>query len=273
MIRDNHWESAILLSILAKPRIECNLVELEKLFYESICLVSKNCFEINGGKLSATLSGGVDSTFCLAMIRRFFGDSVEIHTHTVGISKNHPDIHFARMASKKFKSIHHELIPSEKKIQDVKKLLAAHFPHRQNTLGDVAVFIAYEMIKKNGFKANIAHDGIDEILGGYWDHRKYDDWENWKKKLEAFQEFWKNLGENHLDPLLEKAVYQGIKVFFPYLDFNLVNYLTRIPLDQRTTREVSKIPLREIAKKYLPVEIIERKKIGFCSALDPEMEV
>ncbi|HAM88976.1 MAG: Asparagine synthetase [Candidatus Falkowbacteria bacterium GW2011_GWC2_38_22] len=270
MRRDNHWERAILLSILAKPLIECNLTELEILFRESIESAVKNCFELNDGKISTTLSGGVDSSFCLAMARRFVGDSVEIHTHTVGISADHPDIHFARMAAGMFGTIHHELIPSAKKIQKVRDIVAFSLPNIECTNGDVAVFMAYEMMEINGFKAGIAHDGIDEILGGYPAHRFA---ESAEKKLVAFQTHWDLLQANHLNPLLEKARYHSVNVIFPYLDFNLVNYLTRIPLNKRTTREVSKIPLREIAKKYLPDEIIQRKKIGFCSALDQEMKI
>jgi len=40
------------------------------------------------------------------------------------------------------------------------------------------------------FKAVIAHDGIDELLGGYWNHRKL---QEAKLKHEYFNYFWKRL--------------------------------------------------------------------------------
>jgi asparagine synthetase B (glutamine-hydrolysing) len=47
-----------------------------------------------------------------------------------------------------------------------------------------------------------------------------------------------------------------------------VKYISGIPVHERTSHDESKIPLRNIARKYLPPEIIERQKIGFCSGLD-----
>lgn len=261
--QNDQWERAIQLPIMGDKKRTCSIEGLEKLFREVICFAAGECRVQNSGIVSTTLSGGVDSSFCLGMIRE--GWSSAIHTFTVGKDESHPDVVHARQVSEIFETTHHEIIPSVEKIQEVRKILATIWPGINHTNGDVAVYLAYEMISQNGFNACITHDGIDEILGGYWEHQMFDDP---KLKLDVFQKLWKSLFSSHLSPLLKKAEFFKVNVFFPYLDFDLVKYLTSLPLDQRTMRGRTKIPLREIAKKYLPSEIIKRKKVGFCSALD-----
>jgi len=71
----------------------------------------------------------------------------------------------------------------------------------------------------------------------------------------------------HLKPLQRDADHFRIKLLLPYLQLPVINYIAGIPVDQRTSRKISKIPLRNIARKYLPSDIIERKKKGFCDGL------
>jgi len=142
--------------------------------------------------------------------------------------------------------------------------LAISSPEGITYPGDLAAFMIYREMSKLGQRCVIAHDGIDELLGGYWEHRCH---KNATDKLQAFTNFWSCLWPEHIQPLQWKAEKFGIKIILPYLHLDLVSFLTRIPLDERTSCTVSKIPLRILAKKYLPLEIIERPKLGFCGAL------
>jgi asparagine synthase (glutamine-hydrolysing) len=55
----------------------------------------------------------------------------------------------------------------------------------------------------------------------------------------------------------------GVEARVPYLDLDLVNYSTRIPVDLKMKGTRTKYLLRKISEKYLPHEVIHRKKSGF----------
>ncbi|MDX9914165.1 MAG: asparagine synthase C-terminal domain-containing protein [Candidatus Moranbacteria bacterium] len=259
------WRNVIELPIVAKKTRTWSLAELEEILTEYILLCSIRCFILNNEVICTTLSGGIDSSFCLAKIRKAVGKNIPIHTFTIGVDEAYPDIQFARMVSEKFRTIHHEIIPQRGEINEAKKRMHVLLSGRPYFPGDIAVFLIYERIAREGFGCVIAHDGIDELLGGYWKHRECDR-DNQKKK-KVFQDFWSKLGAEHLLPLERISQYFGIKVLLPYLQIGVVEYISEIPLNERTTFKESKIPLRAIAKKYLPKEVIKRNKKGFCSAL------
>jgi len=259
------WKVAITLPII-DVRGRWSLAALERVMTKAVRSCVLECRQVNGDAICTTLSGGLDSSFCLAKIRQLVGPEVPIHTFTVGGSVHYPDVQFARIVSRCFNTIHHELIPSSAEIRKAEEKLRGRWKDEASRPGSAAVFLAYQNIAQHNFKCVIAHDGIDELLGGYWEHRKYDDDE--QKKAEAFRDFWDRLEEEHLLPLERKAQSLGVKVVLPYLQKSVVEYIARIPLRERTSFSESKIPLRVIAKKYLPREIVTRKKKGFCSALD-----
>jgi asparagine synthetase B (glutamine-hydrolysing) len=131
--------------------------------------------------------------------------------------------------------------------------------------GDESVLLMYEFIASFAPYSVIVHDGIDELLGGYWAHRSS---KSIYGQERAFKHFWARLEKDHLLPLERAANRFEISLIFPYLQKQIVDYITGIPVNRRTSHDESKIFLRWIAKKYLPEEIIERKKIGFAEALN-----
>lgn len=225
--------------------------------------------KINDGKIFTTFSGGLDSTTALALLRRNFPDTT-IETFTMGGDENHPDIQHARLAAQKFGSIHHEFIPSSDEIQEAFYEFKKTFPDVDPILhhGSLDVFMLYQYLKKAHSRMVIAHDGIDELLGGYWGHRKEIEL---TKKAEAFTHFWQRLVPDHLEPLIRTAGHFNIKLLLPYLDSRIVSAISQIPLDERTTKVLSKIPLRIIAQDLgVPQQIIDRPKRGQVGMLDRE---
>lgn len=231
----------------------------------------------NGGTVYMTLSGGVDSSLCLALMREELGPEARIVTFTMGGSKEHPDLHHARLAAEKFGTEHHEIIPSMEEINRAKgefagrgeiSTRAAYFGS-----GDLDVYLLYKKIAQlvgpspESPRSVIAHDGIDEIMGGYWPHRSG----KTREEMEvAFRKFWKELPLKHIDNLARSAAISNVRVLWPYLDESFVEYARHIPVNERTSRKESKILLRKIARKYLPAEIIERRKRGQVGMLDVE---
>lgn len=259
------WLDGALMPVVAKEE-EWSLDKLEKILSEAIHNCYTKSFVTHPGNIATTLSGGIDSSFCLFKLRTE-GELTSIYTFTVGGDKEHWDIFHAKMMAEMCHTIHTEIIPREKDVLWAKKKLSRLRPAEIITDGDAAVFLAYRAISDVGFKVSIAHDGIDELLGGYWEHR---DVKTKSAKRRAFQRFWAELIPRHLIPLEKSAGYFGTKILFPYLQPEVVEYISHIPVNQRTGKKISKIPLRNIASQYLPKEIIERPKKGFCSALDLE---
>lgn len=265
MVTLTPWREAIAMPIVPGRVLEWNLEELEHRLSEAISVCVQACLQKDKSNIYTTLSGGLDSSFCLAKVHRVAG-SLAIDTFTTGGSDAYPDVWYAKIVSDLFDTYHHELIPSEVDIRVAERVLREQLDE-EPTPGNVAVFLTYQNMARHGARCVIAHDGIDELLGGYWEHRRHEDLQ---AKVEAFMRLWANLEKGHLEPLERKARHFGIQPVFPYLQREVVEYISRIPLDERTTREESKIPLRTIASKYLPAPIIERKKKGFCDALNKE---
>lgn len=138
------------------------------------------------------------------------------------------------------------------RIEDIKNSREDYF------IGDEAVKLLFEKIAQYGFNYVLATDGIDELMGGYWSHKKEED----------FIFFFARLWSAHLEPLLESAKEVGVTVLFPYLDFRFTDFITReIPTYEKTRGKGRKRIWKKLALKYLPKEIVERKKLGECDAL------
>lgn len=260
------WEDVLELPVISQDTLtDYNSVELEVLLEQAILLAANQCLKDNDGKIYMTLSGGLDSSFCLAKIRQLLGRNARINTYTTGCHAKHPDVLAARAVSNLFQTFHHEWIASPAQIKEMEDRERSYNPKTENARAEAGVWLTYQYISESMVKSVISHDGIDELLGGYWLHRNFD---NVGRKQEVFQRLWSQLKDNHLSPLVFKAGIFGISVIFPYLNRDLVEYITRIPVGLRTDKFVSKKPLRKIAEKYLPKWVIDRPKIGFCDALE-----
>ncbi len=121
-------------------------------------------------------------------------------------------------------------------------------------------------------------------------------WENEFKKisdLDPYDQFLHIFQKHHLRCLLDRLDYMsmasGVEARTPFVDHKLVNFVNSIPFNLKfkwkskfdkyialfsnsthysEKRDVSKYILRQYAKKYLPEQIVNRKKLGFPVPLD-----
>jgi asparagine synthetase B (glutamine-hydrolysing) len=277
MDRINTWQETVGLPIVSHPKdFKWNSDDLEKILRSSVKKCVAECLSANQGKILTVLSGGLDSSLCLALIREEFGYGIAVETYTIGANKNHPDIIYARQVAKIFKTEHHELIPSLTEIEGAKltkKLKTELFPGETEEFEGVGVFLLIQFIwitAQDQPTTVIFHDGIDELMGGYWEHRECS---SRSKKETAFKHLWDELSDKHLIPLEKKVRHYQITPLFPFLQREVVEYISKIPVEERTSHKESKIPLRIIASKYLPMEIVQRPKIGFNDALNPKYNI
>lgn len=227
--------------------------------------------EENKGTIFVTLSGGVDSSLGLAILRKNFPEA-KIVAFTMGGSEEHPDVIHARLAAEKFGAEHREIIPNQDDIQEALEEYQKEFPgvdiEKAVAEGDFDVYLLYKNIFGYHPKSLIAYDGIDELMGGYWGHRKEKSTEERKK---AFAEYWERLISHHLRPLLATSQKFSIRLIFPYLNKELANMISSIPVSDRVSDELGKIPIRKLAKIFeVPDEIIARSKRGQVGMMEIE---
>ena len=59
------------------------------------------------------------------------------------------------------------------------------------------------------------------------------------------------------------SMLNSLEVRAPYLDVPLVEFITSLPIDKKFCKGTGKALLKEVAKDYIPPELIKRKKKGF----------
>jgi asparagine synthetase B (glutamine-hydrolysing) len=264
--------------------------ELEK-------IIIQNIRKIPQVPLSLLLSGGIDSSFVLALLRKVY-PQLPISTFTLAKSKDYPDIVFAREIANLFETKHHEIILSDEIYRD---FLSEYDKVKQYRFkGDINVYILCSFAKT--FSTTIVTgDGGDECFGGYWLHehplghketgriKSFEDIHptprkhleemvrmgfrdflfKEKSKAEDYNAVWeyfvKCLAPRHLAPLLHTANVLNINVYTPLFSDVFLNFMRTLPYYERIGRKIEK----QLASMYLPESILERESIGFDIALEP----
>ncbi len=75
------------------------------------------------------------------------------------------------------------------------------------------------------------------------------------------------LPEYQLGYMDRMSMANSLEVRAPLCDYKLVNYATSLPAEMRLKGTRSKHIFKEVAKRYLPESIVERKKVGFDSPI------
>ncbi len=195
-----------------------------------ICLRS-----INVRNLS--LSGGIDSSLLLFFMKKVLGDP--IYCYTVAVSKDHPDYLYAKKITDFFDvNFDYNILPS-------------------NISGDSIVRNFYTWIASKGVVDIIAGDGIDEFTCGYYSHQndcsEYN-YISWLRRLQTEQLVPLNINSGN------------IFVYLPYLSSSVTGLLSLIPTFDKVDSLCRKKIMVEMAEGNIPVEIINRRKYGFCDA-------
>ncbi|WP_225562730.1 asparagine synthase (glutamine-hydrolyzing) [Rhodanobacter sp. DHG33] len=82
-----------------------------------------------------------------------------------------------------------------------------------------------------------------------------------------------DFGQSLPDALMAKAdrggMCHGVEIRAPFLDRTVIEYASTLPADARIKRLRTKAFLKDYARRYLPAEIIERRKRGLSVPLGP----
>lgn len=260
--------------------------------------IINNIKKIPEGPISLLLSGGIDSSLVLALIKKVYPE-IPIHTFTLARNKDYPDLIFAREVADLFGTVHHEIIVSDSEYEDFKKKYEKI--KKYNLKGDVNVYILCSIASEFS-RTIVTGDGGDECFGGYWLHEHplghretgqikcFEDihpdpkkhlkemvrlgFRDFYFKVESevgdYEKVWEYFVEvmlpNHLQPILHTSKSLNITVYTPLFSEKLVNFIRNLPYNERIGRKIEK----DLAEKYLPQPIIERESIGFDLALEKE---
>ncbi len=260
-------------------------------------VIIENIREIPESALSVLLSGGIDSSLVLALLRKVY-PKIPISTFTLATSDDYPDMVFARKVSGLFGTEHNEIILSDKEYH--RFIIEYDKVKRYDFKGDINVYILCCFAKEFS-SIIVTGDGGDECFGGYWLHqypwghretgaiksfeeihptpRLYlkemadmgfrDFLFKSKSQKEDFDTAWeyfvKIMAPVHLAPLLHTTKALNTEVYTPLFSERLINFVRWLPYQERVGRKIEK----ELALMYLPESVTERASIGFDVALDP----
>jgi asparagine synthetase B (glutamine-hydrolysing) len=192
------------------------------------------------------LSGGVDSSLTLHFMAQVFPS---IKCFTIAGSPNHPDVYYSKMIAEKYGVQHFIYIPTINVVKEAQV--------DGDLEGDVAVRLLYQFIAQY-VDRTIATDCIDELDCGYYKHQS-------SPTDEVFRKFIAELEESHLKPLDKNSGLVG--VYLPYATPEVIHAFLRLSIVDKL-KFGRKGQITQIALKYLPEDIILRRKYGFCSALE-----
>jgi asparagine synthetase B (glutamine-hydrolysing) len=259
-------------------------------------IIIGNIRQIPEKPLSVLLSGGIDSSLVLALIRKTY-PVVPVSTFTLAKSTDYPDIIYAREIAGLFGTEHNEIILSDEEYRNFEKDFSKI--NLYGLKGDINVYILCSIAKKYS-NIIVTGDGGDECFGGYWLHeyplghketgaiKSFEEIHPepakhikemvrlgfrdrlFKEKSDAkdFEEVWdyfiKRLAPKHLAPLLHTSEALKVKVFTPLWSDSVLDVMRQLPYTEKIGRKIEK----ELAKVYLPVSVIERESIGFDVVLE-----
>lgn len=241
--------------------------------------------------LGSYLSGGVDSSIVAALAH-------ETHTWTVGFEDNNEFL-WARLMANKIGTEHHETITNNSRfLSDLEYMIKK----RKEPLSVPNEVLLYEMtldVKKENTVV-LCGEGADELFFGYdrifkWAYQsktfdvkefsKYysygseDDIEivddaispfyRYKKPIDIVAAFFQIA---HLHGLLRRVdnstMLCAVEARVPFVDHRLIERMAGVSFEYRMQNGIIKAPLKRVFKDILPIEIIERSKVGFPVRID-----
>jgi len=198
-----------------------------------------------------SFSGGLDSSLLLYhmyMVRLPIAvnySPVPINVFTAARSKTHPDIIAAKKVVKYFRKKYPHI--------DLKHYIF-YVPKEQ----DNGIELFYKFIAQYTDEI-IAGDGVDEFMGGYYDHQSN---HILLEKERIYYYHIRKLQKNHLIPLHEAS--GKVRVYLPYINESLITLYSQIPLSRKVDKNARKKVMVAMAKGKIPDEILLRRKYGFC---------
>ncbi|XWV26463.1 glutamine-dependent asparagine synthetase [Tupanvirus soda lake] len=214
------------------------------------------------------LSGGLDSSLIVAIATRILGPE-NIVCFSIGIEGS-PDVEAAKKVVQFIGIKNHHIIPFsvEEGLHDLPKVIKVLGSYDITTIraSTPQYIMAQYISRKTGVKVLLSGEGSDEIHGSYRYFRDAPDvFKFHAETIRLLEELY--LFDNKRTDRTMAG--NGLEVRVPFLDFDYVEFITRINpyLLMYRTDFMEKQIIRDSFKNYLPDEILYRSKEAFSDAV------
>lgn len=225
--------------------------------------------------LGVLLSGGLDSSLISSITKKLMrGTNQELHSFSVGINPDAPDIKAARKVADFIGTTHHDVFFSvEQGIEIVKKLIWHLESYDVTTIrASTPMYFLSKYISDMGIKVVLSGEGADEIFGGYLYFH------NAPSAADFTQETIRRVGLLSTADCLradKSTMAHGLEVRVPFLDRHFLDDVMVIRGEDKVIDRANGIMEKYILRKafdvkedpYLPDEILWRQKEQFSDGV------
>lgn len=197
--------------------------------------------QMDGGKAGCFLSGGTDSSTVAGMIGLAHGTPAA--TYSIGFeAEGYDEMEFARIASSRFNTDHHEYYVTPEDLVRSIPMVAASYDQPFGNSSALPAYYCAKMAKDDGITRILAGDGGDELFGGnsrYAKQRIFD----WYQHIPGAIRFglMEPLLGTHLAaslPLVCKAASYVEQASVPMPDrLQMYNLITRLGIEQALSKD------------------------------------
>ena len=217
------------------------------------------CNRIDTAEIGAWLSGGLDSSAIVALVRPH---AEVLHTFAAGMPEA-SDLVYAREVADHFNTQHHEIIFS---MPEVLKVLPEVIYHLESfdALLVRSTITNYLVARKAAeyVQTSFSGEGADELFAGYSYFRSLPE-EAVDKEMHQLTQSLHNTALQRVD---RSAAAHGLVVHVPFLDPDVVAFAQMIPASFKLKRQpkmIEKYILRKALDGILPNSVLWRKKTKF----------
>ena len=223
--------------------------------------------------LGVLLSGGLDSSLIASITKRLLPDA-ELHSFSVGIDADAPDLKAAQKVADFIGTKHHNVLFSvEEGIKAIKKIIWHLETYDVTTIrAATPMYFLSKYIKEAGIKVVLSGEGADEIFGGYlYFHNAPNAIEFQKELIQRVQ----NLSTADCLRADKSTMAHGLEARVPFLDKEFLNVAMQIsPEDKQPDKNAGK-PEKYILRAafddkehpYLPEDVLWRQKEQFSDGI------
>lgn len=217
------------------------------------------CDRITEEELGAWLSGGLDSSAIVALVRPHVKN---LHTFAAGL-KGAPDLVSAQEVAEYFDTIHHSIVVTLDDILDVLNEVIYHLESFDALL--VRSTVTNYLVSKKASQyidVSFSGEGADELFAGY-EYMRNIRGEKLEDELSILTDKLHNTSLQRVD---RSAAAHGLVVHVPFLDPQVVAFAREIPVNYKIKHQenpIEKYILRKALDGILPGSVLWRKKTKF----------
>jgi len=250
--------------------------------------------------VGAFLSGGLDSSCVVGMMRRLKG---EVKTFTAGFNEEHDELEYAKKVAEYFNTDHHEVVIS---YDEMTKSFDDVVYHMDEPIADPAAFPVCFVSKLAREKVKVAlfGEGADELFAGYEKYKILNEYffplrrylqtdrlltsgrkriyhkggnvdsvmsnyfhKNWNLNNALLFDFKEILPNFQLMKVDKMTMMHSLEGRVPFLDREIVDFAFGLPLRYKLNNGVGKYIVRKAMKDIIPKEIAFGGKRVFFTPL------